>query len=499
MATLLTYVQSPVKARVRAQPATGRAAVVAVLEGLHFRLQPALFAALALAAGITVSHAFWISPAWLILAGIVPVSTLAWLVRNRSRLALLPMLAAWLLLGFCIAEIKPHPKVQSEMIALADGSRHSVTGEIVRFGAVRTIDSLRPFSNDHQAEEDLSVQLAVSSVDGHTVEPSGMRLTIFAPAGLAIASVRCGDRMTVETTLKLPQQYRDPGVWDARAWLAGQGVSVLGAADARYILLPVPTGHGSLACAIHALQVKVSSRLIGLGAAPKPAWLPAWLLLSEDDASMMTAMVTGDRSYLERGEREGFERTGAFHVLVVSGLHVGLIAAMVFAGATRLRLRRGGAAVVTAIMALAYAVFTGFGAPVQRALWMILLYLAARALFREKYALQAVGVAALCLLAWDPRALFDAGLQMTLLTVIATGGLVAPLVERSFGPYLAATRSIALVAIDHSLPPKVAQFRVMLRLFALHLARYCRAVPQQPRRREGVRGCCASRCAYSNC
>ena len=125
---------------------------------------------------------------------------------------------------------------------------------------------------------------------------------------------------------------------------------------------------------------------------------------------------------------------------------------------------------LTAAIALSYAVFTGFGEPVQRALWMVLLYLAARMLFREKHALQAVGVAALCLLAWDPRALFDAGLQMTVLTVIATGGLVAPLVERSFGPYLGAARRIGLIAIDHSLPPKVAQFRVMLRLFAERLA-----------------------------
>ena len=245
---------------------------------------------------------------------------------------------------------------------------------------------------------------------------------------------------------------------------------MLGAADAQYILLPTHTAHATLACSIHALQVKASTRLMLLGGTAKPAWLPGFFTLSEADASMMTAMLTGDRSYLERGEREGFERTGSFHVLVVSGLHVGLIAALVFAGAKRLRFRRTGAALVTAVIAIIYAVFTGFGAPVQRALWMVLLYLAARTLFREKNAMQAVGVAALCLLAWDPHALFDAGFQMTLFTVIATGGLVGPMVERSFGPYLAGTKRLSLIAIDHSLPPRIAQFRVMLRLFATHLA-----------------------------
>ena len=470
MATLLTYVPSTILLRARARAARGRAAIVAELEPLHFHLQPALFAAIALAGGIALSHACWIAPAWLLLTGILPLAVVSFVLRHRSPVALLPLLAAWGLLGLCVAEMQPRATTQSPLTALADGTRHNVEGTVVRFGAVRTIDSLRPFSNDHQSEQELSVQLAVTRVDSVPVSTSGMRLAVFAPAGMTIVPVECGDRMTVETVLKIPQQYRDPGVWDGRAWLASQGISVLGAADARNTLLPVHGGHRTVACIIHALQVRASSRLMSLGAQAKPRWLPAWFTLTEDDASMMTAMVTGDRSYLERGERQGFERTGSFHVLVVSGLHVGLIAALVFAGASRLRLRRAGAAILTAAAALGYAIFTGFGEPVQRALWMILLYLAARSLFRQKHALQAVGVAALCLLAWDPHALFDAGLQMTLLTVIATGGLVAPMVERSFGPYLMGLRRIGLVAIDPSLPPKVAQFRVLLRLFASHLA-----------------------------
>jgi competence protein ComEC len=80
--------------------------------------------------------------------------------------------------------------------------------------------------------------------------------------------------------------------------------------------------------------------------------------------------------------------------------------------------------------------------------------------------MHALGVAALCLLAWDPAALFETGLQMTILTVVATGGLVAPMAERSFRQYLQATRQISLIAMDVAFPPRLAQFRVMLRLIA---------------------------------
>jgi competence protein ComEC len=448
---------------------TGRAARIAILEKLSFRAQPALLAAIALSAGIAATHLYWIAPAWLLLAGIMPLLTLCWFGRQTSRLILLPLFVVFVLIGALLSEVQPRPDAQPSLIHLSDGDRHSITGEIVRFGAVRTIESQRPFSNEPAQEQQLSVQLAVSSVDTKPVT-GGMRLAIYAPMDIQIATVHCGDRMTFTAALKEPQRYRDPGVWDGRAWLLDQGVGVIAAANATDILLPVHSSHGSAACWIHALQTKASARLIALSTNAKPRWLPPALTIDESDASMITAMVTGDRSYLERSERSGFERTGAFHVLVVSGLHVGLIAALLLAMTKRLGCSRGWSGLITAILATLYAIFTGFGEPVQRALAMVLLYLAARACYRERHALQALGVAALCLLAWQPSALFEAGLQMTILTVVATGGLVAPLLERTIGPYLEATRQIRMVTVDAGMPPRLAQFRVMLRLFAWHLA-----------------------------
>jgi competence protein ComEC len=424
--------------------------------------------AMAFAAGIALSHAMWITPGWLLVAGVAPLILICLVTRNESRVVLLPLFAAWMLLGVFVSEVQPLADPQSALIGMEDGKKHKVLGEVVGIGAVRTIESQRPFTNQPLREQQLSVQLAVRSVDAHAVT-GGVRVAVYAPMNVDIAPLRCGDRMTVDTELKQPQLYRDPGVWNGRAWLLGQGVSVLAAAGAMEIPLPVHAKHGSLGCWIDALQVRASEQLVSLGAGPDAAWMPSWLRLTERDAGMLTAMVTGDRSYLERGERLGFERTGAFHVLVVSGLHVGLIAALLLAGTKKLGCSRGWSAFITALLAAVYAVFTGFGAPVQRALAMVLLYLAARALYRGRDAMHALGVAALCLLAWEPSALFEAGLQMTILTVVATVGLVAPMAERSFRPYLVATRQLSIVAIDAALPPRLAQFRVMMRLAAENL------------------------------
>jgi competence protein ComEC len=97
---------------------------------------------------------------------------------------------------------------------------------------------------------------------------------------------------------------------------------------------------------------------------------------------------------------------------------------------------------------------------------MVTLYLLGRLLYRERNALNTIGFAALCLLAYSPRSLFDASFQMTLLAVVAIGGVAAPLLLATVHPYLTATRDLRQIAMDAKLPPRLAQFRVILRMIA---------------------------------
>ena len=146
-------------------------------------------------------------------------------------------------------------------------------------------------------------------------------------------------------------------------------------------------------------------------------------------------MLFGDRAGLNKTQRVGFERTGSFHLFVVSGMHVGLLAGLVFWLARRLKLREWLATSLTIALTFGYALLTGFGAPVQRALFMTAVFLLARLLSRDRNVLNALGAAALGVLVWSPSALFEASFQMTFLAIIAIGGIAIPLGERSFLPY----------------------------------------------------------------
>ncbi len=463
------------------RPQAGVPAAPVVHRGLS---APALIAALGFAGGDLVEKFLWVQPGRL-LAGLIAAIALAVLAAVRAeRVALGTACAVCVLLGGFCAEVQPRAPSHTplERIAWATPAptpatrregiptQHRVEGTVERSSAVRQIESQAPYSNTVRQEQSQQIDLRVTSVDGRSLPTAeGLRLTVYAPGDSIFSGFRCGDRLRGKAEMHTAEKFLDPGVWDEGAWLRRQGISALGSAHAENVTVTATKGAPGLACLLHAAQQAASDRLVIFADAPRPARLRAPLRLTHDDAAMLTAMLTGDRTLLGRRLRVGFERTGSFHLLVVSGMHLAIFAGVVFWVARRLRLPRGWAMLVTAGLALGYALFTGFGQPVQRAFWMVTLYLAGRLLWRERRPLNAVGFAALVLLAADPAALADAGLQMTLLSVLAVAGIAVPVASRTFGPHLKATRDLWLLPLDPSLPPNMAQFRVMLRTVAGHL------------------------------
>jgi competence protein ComEC len=137
--------------------------------------------------------------------------------------------------------------------------------------------------------------------------------------------------------------------------------------------------------------------------------------------------------------------------------------------ARKLRIPRVPATLLTIAASVAYALFTGFATPVQRSLWMVSLYLIGRLIYRERSALNTIGFAVLCLLVVSPRSLFDASFQMTLLAVVTIAGIAVPLLAGTIHPYISAMRDLGQIAMDVKLEPRMAEFRVVLRLVAQRL------------------------------
>lgn len=446
-------------------------------------------------------------PPVVLLVGVVLLFLLSLVALRRSlRLAIVPLAALWMAVGFWSAETQPAPSTQHALLTYADGLSRQIRGRVVR------VRQLPPegVNSDHDKEAGwwpekeeneeaaaagaLSVDLQVEAIEDVTPDVSrmvpmrgGVRMNVTThkpgtttatmaagdPSAIdaldSLPTLQCGDVVEAPMRMKIPERYRDAGAWQYADYLLVQGIGAHASVRASKIALLHDNG-GSLKsrtwddrlaqmqCRIYAAQSWASERVLDYVHSRANRVLPKTLLLNGNDAGMLNAMLFGDRAELNKSQRVGFERTGSFHLFVVSGMHVGLLAALIFWLARRLMLQEWLATLLTIALTFGYALLTGFGAPVQRALFMTAIFLVARLMSRDRNVLNALGAAALGVLVWSPGALFEASFQMTFLAIVAIGGIAIPLGERSFLPYARAAERLGDKWEDFALPPSVCRF-----------------------------------------
>lgn len=447
---------------------------------LRARGVPMLLAALAFACGILCGRQ-WHSPLSLVVSVALLLGLSFTALRWAPRAAWATVLGLWVLVGCWCAQIERPVDRQTALHSYADGLSRTVRGRVV---AVRSLHEVKPLQGAPVAplqpwqvepggwEDDgtppiQSVDLDLERVEQVTPDVStlvpvkgGLRLTVVGGS----VPLSCGEIVEAPVRLREPEDYRDPEAFSYRDWLLGQGVGALGTAKVSRVRVIASTTPG-LRCRLSELQHAAAVRLDALPASAPIRSLPGPFRLTLDDTAMLGAMLFGDRTQLSATQRAGFERTGTFHLFVVSGLHVALLTGALFWLLRKCRIPEVPAVGLTVVLALAYALLTGFGVPAQRALAMSSLYLIARAVDRERSGLNALGVAALLILLADPRALYTASFQMTALVIVAVAGLAVPLGERLLSSWRAVVHQPKAIELDVYFPPATAQRRVMLRMW----------------------------------
>ena len=171
-------------------------------------------------------------------------------------------------------------------------------------------------------------------------------------------------------------------------------------------------------------------RVLARGASPRgpsaaiEAWIRARLAARYGTAlaPLAVALVIGDRRDIDPGLTDAFALTGTLHLLAVSGLHVGFLAALLAAALSFGRMSPAAQAGWTTLALAAYTSLVGAAPSVVRASVMAGLALASRAGEREVSPWQWWGAAACGMLAWRPADAFDLGFALSFGSV---GGLIA--------------------------------------------------------------------------
>lgn len=135
--------------------------------------------------------------------------------------------------------------------------------------------------------------------------------------------------------------------------------------------------------------------------------------------ALVTATTLGDKSSIDKELRETYNISGAAHVLALSGLHMGIIYAIL----TLLTFGRRRRSIITqtlVVVALwAFVFLVSMPSSAVRAATMLSLYALLTLGYRKKASINALAFTALVMLAISPYMLFDIGFQMSFLAVLS--------------------------------------------------------------------------------
>ena len=305
-----------------------------------------------------------LSPLLLIAAGCLP----------RYRFALL-LSAAYLWSG---ALLQHH--LDYRLAAVDDGRSLLLRGRIVNL-PIRNQGRIRIELRDIEAE----------NLHGRT--PRLVRLNWYQDRVLPAA----GERWQFEVRLRQPRGLANFNGFDYAAWAFSRGVDAVGyvrqsAANRRI----KPATRWRLSVWRDALSTQIERDCKGCA-----------------NTGLFKALVLGERGEIDSWDRQLLRDSGTAHLLAISGLHVGLVAAVFYClgrGLWRVGLYRSGVgrqrmSVACAVVgAFVYAALAGFSLPTQRALVMLICILLALYSRSRLNLLQSLSLAIVLLLLVDPRA-----------------------------------------------------------------------------------------------
>lgn len=234
--------------------------------------------------------------------------------------------------------------------------------------------------------------------------PSRVRLSWYGQA----PPLTVGERWRLVVRLKRPSGYRNPGGFDYEAWLFRQGIRATGYVrdgEANRRL-----GAAATAAPVGRWRQQLSARI-------------GEVLDGDPVRGLAEALAIGERSRIDPGQWAVLNRTGTSHLVAISGLHIGLVAGLMFfltrwswSRSVRLSLRlpaQRAAALVAMAGALVYAAMAGFSLPTQRALIMVAVLMAALFWQRRVRPAHGLSLALLAVLLLDPLAVLAPGFWLS--------------------------------------------------------------------------------------
>ena len=212
-----------------------------------------------------------------------------------------------------------------------------------------------------------------------------------------------GDLLVMKGKLSRPSGPFNPGGFDRGAYLAREGIFSSFNSGASNVKLAGKERLNPILRLAYEFREKIRQVI--------------YRDIQGDPADLLAAVLLGLRRDIDSGINDDFMKTGTVHLLAISGLNIGMIAFIAVLLLGMARVPKRAAIPVVILMLIFYAILTNATPSVVRATVMSIAVLSGLLIGRDTSLWNSLGLAAVIILSFDPNALFDAGFQLSFVSV----------------------------------------------------------------------------------
>lgn len=245
---------------------------------------------------------------------------------------------------------------------------------------------------------------------------------ILLTVGSLSVKVKYGDRIRFIAKLRTPRNFGNPGEFDYAGSLVREGIYVTGyIKDGLWIAVlgreqkwGLRTALCRVLSAIEQIRDEIRGFIDNSGA---------------ENTAIIKALILGEQGEIPTHIRNNFNITGTTHILAISGLNIGIVAFAAYWIILRLlklseRLMlaidiKKAAALSSIIPVLLYGAIAGLSISTQRSVIMVLIFIIAVVVDREKVFYNTLAAAAFIILIIAPLSIYDISFQLSFIAVFA--------------------------------------------------------------------------------
>lgn len=261
----------------------------------------------------------------------------------------------------------------------------------------------------HMGDKTVKAPVMLTRLDGDTVGArSGGLAYLYIANCVDAENLKIGECISFAGKVKNPQNAGNPAEFDMERYLYVKGVT--GTA-----YLPVGAwrkegvAHMTLRMRALALREKVVHMYVDMG-------------FDEDVAAVLRALTIGDKSELTSEITETFSSVGASHILALSGLHLGIFYMILSVLLPMWRNKRAFTLLRELLILMiiwSFVFVAGLSASLTRAALLFTIFSFGRCLRRDASSLNSLALAAIVMLLFSPRSLFDVSFQLSFAAVFS--------------------------------------------------------------------------------